>query len=75
MDQNCTSSEKAQYVGRKRKLCENYVLNMALMLNALTELEHLSLKLQEQKVSYIASSVSSDFSEILCVAISDSKPR
>jgi hypothetical protein len=52
MDQNVTSSETAQYAGLKRKLSdENFVLNTGLMLDALTELEHLSLKLQDRKVT------------------------
>jgi hypothetical protein len=52
MDQNCTSSEKAQYAGFKRKLSDaNFVLYMGLMLDAMTELEHLSLKLQDRKVT------------------------
>jgi hypothetical protein len=39
MDQNRMSSERAQYVGLKRKLSDaNFVLNMGLMLDALTEL-------------------------------------
>jgi hypothetical protein len=41
MDQNRTSSERTQYAGHKRKLSDaNYVLNMGLMLDAMTELEH-----------------------------------
>jgi hypothetical protein len=52
MDPNRTSNERAQYTGLKRKLSDaNFVLNMGLMLNALTELEHLSLKLQDRKVT------------------------
>jgi hypothetical protein len=52
MDQNRTSSEIAKYAGLKRKLSdENFELNMGLMLDALTELEHLSLRLQDRKVT------------------------
>jgi hypothetical protein len=52
MDQNWMSSERSQYVDLKRKLSDtNFVLNMGLMLDALTELEHLSLKLQDRKVT------------------------
>jgi hypothetical protein len=46
------SSENAQYVGLKRKLSDaNFVLNMGSMLDALTELEYLTLKLQDRKVT------------------------
>jgi hypothetical protein len=52
MDQNHTSSERAQYVGLKRKLSDaNSALNMGLMLDALTKLQHLSLKLQDRNVT------------------------
>jgi hypothetical protein len=52
MDQNRTSSERAQYEDLKRKFSDsNFVLNIGLMLDALTELEHLSLKLQDRKVT------------------------
>jgi hypothetical protein len=50
MDQNRTRRERAQYAGLKRKCSdENFVLNMGLMLDALTQLKHLSLKLQGRK--------------------------
>jgi hypothetical protein len=51
VDQNRTSSERAKYAGLKRKISDaNFVLNMGLMSDALTELEHLSLKLQDRKL-------------------------
>jgi hypothetical protein len=50
MDQNRRSSERAQYAGLKRKISDPIFFNMGLMLDALTELEHLSLKLQDRKV-------------------------
>jgi hypothetical protein len=72
MDQNRTSSERAQYAGLKRKLCEaNFVLNIGLMLDALTEPENLSLKLQDRKVAVPEACCS----ELSCVSINDSKPR
>jgi hypothetical protein len=43
---------RAQYSGFKRKLSDiNFVLNMGPLFDALTELEHLSLKLQEKKIT------------------------
>jgi hypothetical protein len=74
MDQNCTSSERVQYAGLKRKLSDaNFVLNMGIMLNSLTELEHLSLKLQDRKVTLpVAHRL---ISQKYHVSINDSKPR
>ena len=52
VDPKRTGRERAQYSGLKRKLSDvNFVLNMGLLFDALTELEHLSLKLQEKKIT------------------------
>jgi hypothetical protein len=76
MDQNCTSSERAQYACLKRKLSDaNFVLNVGLMLDALAELEHLSLKLQDRNNVTLPEAHHLNFSEISCVSVSDSKPR
>jgi hypothetical protein len=54
VDPNRTGRERAQYSGLKRKLSVvNFVINMGLLLNALPELEHLSLKLQEKKITLL----------------------
>jgi hypothetical protein len=51
----------------------NFVLNVGLVLDALTEFEHV-IEVTRQK-SYIARGSSSNFSEISCVSINVSKPR
>jgi hypothetical protein len=49
-NQNCVGSEST-YAGLKTILCDAYfMLNLGLMLDALTMLEHLSLKLQYREV-------------------------
>jgi hypothetical protein len=74
MDQNRMSSERAKYAGLKRKLSDaNFVLNMGLMLDALTELEYLSLKLQDRKVTL--PEAHRLISQKYRVSINDSKPR
>nr|XP_047139105.1 E3 SUMO-protein ligase KIAA1586-like [Hydra vulgaris] len=52
LDSRRSAGDRAQYAGLKNKLCDiNFILNMALMLDALIELEHLSKKLQHRQSS------------------------